>query len=334
MGAVDTAPREKAPPRERRRSPLAGLVRFGLPLLLLAEIVVWSLALPDSFPTETTLTSILSSQATAGMIALAVMVPLIANEFDLSVGSVAGLAAIIAVYLVGESGAAPAVAILAAVAMGALVGAANAAFVVWVRLHSFIATLGMGTVISAAALYITDGEVLFKGLGSGFKDLGQLSFGPIPIAFAYLLVLALVLWFVLEHTPAGRYLTAVGFGRPAARLAGVRVKTMVAASLIASGAIAGFAGAIEGARLASASPTGGNGFMLPAFAAAFLGATTIRRGQFNTWGTVVGVFFLAVGISGLQQAGAPFWVSPLFNGLALLIAVSLTSLAARRGSSG
>lgn len=330
--SVAETPAESPAPVVRRRAPFAWTVRYGLPLLLLAEIVVWSVVLPETFPTETTLTSILSSQATAGIVALAVMVPLIANEFDLSVGSVAGLAAIIAVYLAGEAGANPWLAVAAAVALGTLVGAANAAFVVWVRLHSFIATLGTGTVISAAALYITEGEVLFKDLSNGFRNIGQLTVGPIPIAFFYLLALALILWFVLEHTPAGRYLTAVGFGRPAAQLAGIRVKTMVAASLMASGAIAGFAGAVEGARLASASPTGGSAFLLPAFSAAFLGATTIRRGQFNTWGTVVGVFFLAVGISGLQQAGAPFWVSPLFNGLALLIAVSLTSVAARRGT--
>jgi ribose transport system permease protein len=87
---------------------------------------------------------------------------------------------------------------------------------------------------------------------------------------------------------------------------------------------------IEGSRLASATPTEGPDFLLPAFAAAFLGATTIRRGQFNVWGTLVGVFFLAIGIVGLQQLGAPFWLTPLFNGSALLVAVSLTYISARR----
>jgi ribose transport system permease protein len=220
--------------------------------------------------------------------------------------------------------------ILAVFSLGIAVGFVNAFFVVVVRLSAFIATLGTARVLSGIAPYVRGGRILFRDLPASFVWIGGVGPGGIPRPAIYLLGVGILLWYLLEHTPFSRFLTAVGLGRQAARLAGVCIRGLIASSFLVSGLLASLAGLIEGSRLASATPTEGPDFLLPAFAAAFLGATTIRRGQFNVWGTLVGVFFLAIGIVGLQQLGAPFWLTPLFNGSALLVAVSLTYISARR----
>ena len=133
----------------------------------------------------------------------------------------------------------------------------------------------------------------------------------------------------MGHTPFGRYIYAVGGGREVARLAGINTDLLTILAFTLSGFMAGIAGVLETATVGAAHPDVGPQFLLPAFAAAFLGATTIQPGRFNVLGTVVALFLLAVGIGGFQQLGAPFWVSPVFNGTALLIAVGL---AVRRGS--
>jgi ribose transport system permease protein len=138
------------------------------------------------------------------------------------------------------------------------------------------------------------------------------------------------LYYVLEKTPFGRYLRATGMGRDAARLSGVRVDRYLAASFIAAGILAAVAGALVASRGGTASPALGPEFLLPAYAAAFLGATTIKPGYFNVWGTVIGVVLLAVGSNGLTLMGAQTWVTNIFNGVALMIAVSASVLVGRR----
>jgi ribose transport system permease protein len=303
--------------------------RFGLVIGTLALFGAFSLAIPDTFPTSQNINAILGTQAILGLLALAVMVPLIAGEFDLSLGALMGFSALLVIHLL-EKGVPPVAAILICLCVGFAVGLVNAFFVVIVGLTSFIATLGSSTILGGLALYVSGGKVLFEGIPASFLEIGQSTVFGVPIVFVYLVGLTILLWYLLEHTPFGRLLTAVGFSKPAARLAGLRIRLLTTSSFVVAGTIAALAGVLQASQFATASPTGGPDALLPAFAGAFLGATTVRRGQFNAWGTLVGIYFLAIGIAGLQQAGAPFWVSPVFNGTALLVAVSATYLVGRQ----
>jgi ribose transport system permease protein len=304
--------------------------RWGLVILTLLIFAGFAILLPDTFPTKRNVFAILGSQATLGILALAVMIPLVAGQFDLSVGNILGFSAVFSVWAVGQQGMDATLAIVLTIAIGITVGFVNAFFVVIVGLSAFIATLGTATILGGLALLISGGRVLFGGLSPDFVAVGQTKIGGLPMPFLYLLALVALTWYLLEYTPLGRLLTAVGLGGPAARLAGIRTRGLVTLSFVLAGGLAAIAGVVQGSRLASATATAGPEFLLPAFAGAFLGATTVKRGQFNAWGTFVGVFFLAIGINGLQQLGAPFYASPLFNGSALLIAVSLTFVLARR----
>lgn len=304
---------------------------YGVVLFLLVLIAGFSIALPNLFLTGSNAKAILSGNAVPGILALAVLLPLSAGEFDLSVGATLGFSSVLVAWATIH-GVPFGLACLISIVAGAVIGAINAFLVVKIRVSAFIATLGIGTVLAGGNLLITGGSVLFQGISPSLKTMSQtkILFG-LPAMVFYFFAAALILWYALEQTPLGRYLQATGLGRGAARLSGVRTGRYLALSFIAAGVIAAFAGIVQTGRTGSAGPTIGPEFLLPAYAAAFLGATTIRRGRFNVWGTVTGVFVLAVGVAGLGLLGAPFWVGNVFNGCALIIAVSFAVIVGNRG---
>jgi ribose transport system permease protein len=146
----------------------------------------------------------------------------------------------------------------------------------------------------------------------------------------YGLALAAIVWWIFDHTPMGRRLFFVGRGSEAARLAGVNVDRYRAVSFIVAAVGAAVAGIILSGSLGSVQPSVGPTYLLPAYAGAFLGATTIRPGRFNPWGTIIALYLLTTGIQGLQLLGADVWVSDSFNGAALLLGVGVAQLAGRR----
>jgi ribose transport system permease protein len=188
----------------------------------------------------------------------------------------------------------------------------------------------VATVLAGANLWLTNGSVLFNGIPSSLTRFGQGTLLTIPLIFLYFIAFAVAVWILLEKTPFGRYTQATGFARDAARLVGIRTDRYLAATFIIASTMCSFAGVMQTGHVASATPTIGPEFLLPAYAAAFLGATTIRRGRFNARGTVVGVLLLATGVAGLNLLGAPFWITDVFNGMALLVAVSFAVFVARR----
>ena len=155
----------------------------------------------------------------------------------------------------------------------------------------------------------------------------------IPYAFYYALAAALVMWYIFDYTPLGRKLLFVGRGREVARLNGIAVNKGRVGALVMSGVLASGAGILYAGVLGSADPYSGLNFLLPAFAAAFLGATTIQPGRFNPWGTLVAVYFLATGITGLSMLGIPLWVTNVFNGGALIAAVTISQITRGREAS-
>jgi ribose transport system permease protein len=162
------------------------------------------------------------------------------------------------------------------------------------------------------------------GLDPAYRQIAAAQFAGITVPVWVLLAVAIVSWYVLERTPVGRRLYAVGFNPESARLAGIGVQRLQIGSLVAGGALAALAGALLTSRLNAGDPTVGPSFLLPALTAVFLGSTQFKGGRFNVLGTIVAMYVLAVGIKGLQLAGSPRWVNDLFYGLSLLLAVALS----------
>ncbi len=296
--------------------------------VLVALVALFSLWVPDTFLTTTTLKTLLAQQAITAMVAIGLVLPLAAGVFDLSVGMVLGAGAIVCAWMVGSHDQGVAISIAAALGVGLAVGVINGLLVTKVRIDSFIATLGISACLTALVTWVS-GEQLIIGLPEGFQAISQTEVAGIVLPVFYLFALATVLWFVLEHTPTGRRLYATGGGADAARLAGVRTTRVIFGAFVVCALIASLAGVLQTASLGTGDPSIGPSYLLPAFAAAFLGSTQVRPGRFNVWGTVLAVYVLATGVKGLQLAGAPFWLPDLFNGVALLLAVGLSGLPQR-----
>jgi ribose transport system permease protein len=320
LGITDTET-STAPAPPRRKLGL-GLDRFSGLYVWAALIVLFGILRPDTFLTPENARIIAAEQAITAMIALAVVVALAAGVFDLSVAATLGVSVCVVITL-QSNGYNPVVAALAAVLTGIVIGFVNGFIVVKLHVESLIATLGMSSILAAVAFWITGGKQIVTGISPSFLAWGRESVLGLPAPVYYMAVTALVLWYVLEYTPVGRNLYAVGGNPVAARLAGVRVDRITWGALVVTAAVAAIAGVVLAARLGSATPEVGPGYLLPAFSAAFLGATQIKRGRMNVLGTLVAIFLLATGIKGLQLIGAPSYVNFLFNGLALIIAVAL-----------
>jgi ribose transport system permease protein len=302
------------------------LERAALPLVLVALVVVFSALRPTSFATTDNAAAILGAQAVLVVVALGLLVPLRCGDFDLSVGGTLTLGTMLVAVLNGQHGLPLWISILAALAAGAAVGAVNGFFVLVFGINSFIVTIGIGTFLLGVVSWISDNRIV-SGIDPALLDLVVLTrFLGIPVAFYYALALCLLMWFVFERTPTGRRWLFVGASRDVARLSGIKVARNRWGALITSGAVAALAGVLYVGTTGSADPRGGVAYLLPAFAAAFLGATSIQPGQFNPFGTLVAAYFLLVGITGLQMVGAQPYVQDLFYGGALVLAVAMSQL--------
>lgn len=303
---------------------------YGLPLLMLALIVLFSILLPDTFPTMLNLRSIIADKAIIALLSLAAMIPMVSGKIDLTVGYGIVLWHILAISLQVNYGIPWPVAVLVVVLLSAFVGLLNGILVEVARIDSFIATLGTGTVLYALALWHTGGEQVVGVLPRGFLALNATRIAHLPITGFYVLALAFLLWFVLEHLPIGRYLYAIGANPKSAALNGIPVQRYTIGAFVTSGLLTGVAGVLLASKLRIGQASVGLEYLLPALVGAFLGSTTIKPGRVNVWGTIVGVAILAIGIAGIQQFGGSFWVEPMFNGVTLLIAIGIAGYAQRR----
>jgi ribose transport system permease protein len=303
---------------------------YGLVILMVALIVLFSILLPDTFPTILNVRSILSDKAIIALLSLAATIPMVAGRIDLTVGYGIVLWHILAISLQTMFGLPWPVAVAVVLILGILTGALNGLLVEVARIDSFIATLGTGTVLYALALWHTGGRQMVGTLPDAFYAInGTFVFG-LPITAYYVLAIAVILWVALEYTPIGRYLYAIGANQRAAELNGIPTRKFVIGAFVTSGALTALAGVLLASKLRIGQASVGLEFLLPALVGAFLGSTTIKPGRVNVWGTMVGVMILAVGISGIQQFGGSFWVEPLFNGTTLLIAIGIAGYAQRK----
>ena len=303
---------------------------YGLVILTVFLIGLFSVLLPNTFPTMLNLRSIISDKAIIALLSLGAMIPMAAGRIDLTVGYGIVLWHILAISLQTLVGVPWPIAVAIVLLLGAFTGFLNGLLVEVAKIDSFIATLGTGTVLYALALWHTGGRQMVGVLPDGFYALNNTFIFGLPITGYYLVAITVVMWLVLEYTPVGRYLYAIGANQRAAQLNGIPTRKYVIGAFVASGMMTALAGVILAAKLRIGQASVGLEFLLPALVGAFLGSTTIKPGRVNVWGTVVGVAILAVGISGIQQFGGSFWVEPLFNGVTLLIAIGIAGYAQRK----
>jgi ribose transport system permease protein len=299
--------------------------------LFAVEILIFGIWTPSTFLTVGTARSLADAQAVTTMLALGLVVSLAAGVYDLSIGLTLGASNITVAWALGVHGYAPVPAVALGIAVGIVVGLVNAFLVVVLGIASFIATLATSSVLTAYITWRSNNQQIVIQNNRTLSKLAEAKILGIPWTFVVMLGLGLVLWFVLRYRPIGRHLYATGGGPDAARLAGVRTKLVATGALVVCAAIAGLAGALLTLRISIGDPTLGSPYMIPAFTAAFLGSTQFGRGHFNVWGTVIAVYALATGTKGLALVGGPFWLPDLFNGVALALAVGLSSSAIRAG---
>jgi ribose transport system permease protein len=321
-------PPEPEPTPEPRRAGHGLLSRYAVLLVLVAMIVIYSILAPETFPTFANLRVITGTQAVLIVAVLGLILPFAAGEFDLSFGPVIAWCSTLLAVLTAKQGWPLAPAVLVVLLSAAAWGALNAFFIVGVGISSLITTLGSGTIIIGLTLAVSKSEVL-----AGAPDFlvsvttNQLFGLPLPVYFGF--ALATVVWVLLEHTPLGRYIYFSGEGRDVARLSGLPVDALRAGTLIAGATLCGLAGVINFGRLGSADPNLGMTFLLPGTAAVFLGATVVKPGRFNAWGTVIAVYVLVVGVAGLQLLGGAGWLENVFYGTALIGAVTFAHLVSK-----
>jgi ribose transport system permease protein len=305
--------------------------RYGLVIIFVVVAIFFAILRPNTFAQYANFRSLAIAYSVLAIAALALIVPLVAGRFDISVGANIGMSSIIAAYTMSSLHLPLPVAVLAGVGTGAVIGLINGLLVAYLGVNAIIGTLGVSIVLQGVMNAATGGIPISSGLDEGLTRLSVSLIAGVPTLFLIMLLVALVAWFVLRQTPYGRYLQAVGSNLSAARLTGIPVNRIVFLSFVIAGALAGLAGVLQIAAQGNAdAATGSITFILPALAAAFLGATTWKPGTYNVGGTIIALYFLGMVVSGLSLLGVKPWVTDVFNGAAVIVAIVISAQLRRR----
>ncbi|WP_372892713.1 ABC transporter permease [Rhodosalinus sp.] len=304
--------------------------RFGLVVVWLAFIALFGVLRPDTFLTWSNFSTIFGSEAVLVIVTLGIIIPLTAGDFDLSIAQTLTLVSMATALLDARLDVPLWLVLPIGLGIGALVGVVNGAITIYFRVHSLIVTLGVGTFLHGITLYIGNSQTV-SGVSPILMEwvIIQRYFG-IPVAFYYAIGLAAVIWYMMSYTAFGQQLLFTGRGREVGRLTGVGVGRVRLTAFVISGVLGALAGILYTGTTGSANPNSGTYLLLPAFAAAFLGATCIKPGRFNPWGSVIAVYFLVTGINGLSVLGFRTFVQDLFYGGALVLAVMVSQLVSGR----
>jgi ribose transport system permease protein len=340
MATADQTVKQSKP---TERPPKGGMSRPGLRTaigfqnisavyLLVLVVIVFAIWIPEKFFNTGTLAQVFNENAAPGIVALALVVPLAAGIYDLSIGFILGTVSVFVAYMLGHTDLAPAVCVGLGLLMGVAIGCVNGFIVVFLRVDSFIGTLASGSLLQALIIIISGNTPQTEGITEGFTDIARQKIGSFTLPVFYMLAIATVLWFFLEYRAVGRRTHAAGLAPEAARLAGIRVDMIRFSSLVVSALLAAVAGILVTATVGGGSPEVGGTYLIPAFAAAFLGATQLKGGLFNAWGTVLTVILLGTTYTGLTLAGVPIWTPYIVTGVVLIAALALAGV--KRRSSG
>jgi ribose transport system permease protein len=331
MSPADDLTPEAPRPRRRSAGTLAMSVfrQYSLPILLVVSVLIYSLwggDVSSTFNTSANWQNIAASQAVSGVLTLGILLTLVSGNFDLSIGNICGLSSVMTAAAYSHWHFPLVVGILFGIVLGGAVGGMNGFLSTTLRVDPFIITLGTASIILGFIDWYTHGQAIINGIPGSLVTFGRTNFLGIPEIAWVLAVVALLIYYVLEHTPYGRALHAIGSNRAAAKLVGIRVERTITSAFALTGAFAGVAGVLLLAHTGSGNPTIGPTFTLAALASAFLGAVSFKVGRLNVAGTLVAVFFLGVNIQGLTFAGVQNWITEVFTGMTLILAVALAAV--------
>lgn len=296
------------------------LRRYGTLVALVVIVAIFAIASPGAFGSVANLVNITQQMSLLAIVAIGATLVMVLGEFDLSVSAVVSWAGIASVALFGAGwplGLVFPLVLLSALVMGVVSGVLVARF----ALPSFIATLALGTVIGGLTFWVSNGATLFSGIPPVFRALGRGAILGVPVPTLWLAGVALVFWLVLDQTEFGRRLYAIGGNREAARLVGLPVRRDMVVAFALCALLAALAGLLLTARLGSAHPTGGGGYLLQAYAAVFLGMTAFREGEPSIPGTLLGAAIIAVISNGLTILGVPSFLQDVMTGAIIIAAV-------------
>jgi ribose transport system permease protein len=294
-----------------------------------ALVILFSVLRTDKFMTLTNAEIILEASAIPAILAIGVTIPLAMGDFDLSIGALASFCGIVIGSLLGQHGIATVPALLLVGGLGATVGLINGLIVTRLGLSAFIATLAMGSILTGATFAVSGGTNLYQNFPSSFVVLGSVTPTGISIPVLVAAAIAAICWFLLSATRAGRSIYATGSNPDAATYAGIPVRTYRLLGFVVSSSAAAVAGILLTAQSSAAYVNAGDGFLIPAYAAAFIGAATFRPGVFKVPGTLVGILFTSVLFSGLTFIGVQSYLQNILTGAVLIAAIAL-SVRARR----
>jgi ribose transport system permease protein len=326
-----TDPTPGTPPTPARMSRRGkALESVMLPIAWILVIVGFGIHSPNAFLSVSNFSNIFGSQAVLFVLTIALLMPLTNGDLDLSIGALSGLVSMVVAVLNVNDHVAIVPCIAIGLAVGLFCGLINGLIIVRFDVNPFIITLATGTVFGGIQEWISNEQTI---VGVSTK-LSEWTFDRevlgIPIEFYYGIVIMLIMWYVLTFTAFGQRALFVGQSREVARLSGFRVGSMRIWGFVIAGFIAAISGVLFVGTTGSASAGTGANLLLPAYAAAFLGLTTIQPGRFNALGSGISVYFLATGVAGLELLGAQDYVQSLFYGVVLVIAVVLSRLVNRR----
>jgi len=302
---------------------------WGVLLTFALVFVFFSLDIPGVFFQAANLASISNAALIDALIAAGLTVPLVMGDFDLSVGGMASLSSALCVVLMALHGWSTGTAIVVALLVAVAIGVLNGILVAVLNASAFIITLAMGSVLTGIEFLLTKQQTVNTGLPTSFTDIGSASVAQVIAPVFVVAVIVAVVGLVMSHTVAGREVYAVGANREAARLAGVQVVRRRLIGFTVSAGLAGLAGIFISATLGDSSPSSGAPYLLPAFAAAFLGSVLFPSRRFSVVGAAIAAWLLQMVATGLVEENLEAWTINVFNGAVLILAV-LTALKTRR----
>lgn len=317
--------------RDRRAQLMRLLGTYGTIIVLASMLVIFSALQPATFATIGNFRNIINDMAIGTIVAAGLTVPLVAGDFDLSIGYVASFCGLLVVGLLSSSGLSIPLAIVLVICLGTIIGIVNGIVVSKIGVNAFIATLGTGTIVVGLNYAYSGGIPLQLTQSRQFTNIAIGRIAGVPHLVIIMAVVLALLWVILNRTVQGQHIKAIGVSPESARRAGVAVdRSRIVAFAIAS-TCAAIGGVLMASNLGSGQVTAGDSFMLTSFSAAFLGSAALREGQFHILGTLIGVLTVAVGNNGLAMIGAPIFTQFLFTGCLLVVAVALGGIGRRYG---
>jgi len=293
---------------------------FGIFIAFFALVIILMIISPNAFARPRNLINILKQASINGILSCGMMFVIISGGIDLSAGSTIALSGVVAAYCAQVQGLPVIVPVLAAIAVGAIVGAVNGFGVAYAGLPPFIITLATMTAIRGLALIVSGGSPVY-GLTKKFEELTNTFISGFPVLAVYFIIIVLISGFILTKTVFGRRIYAIGGSELTAKVSGINVKRMKLLVYTICGSLAGIAGLLVASRTVQGSPTAGDGYEMDAIAAVVIGGISMSGGYGKWYGTIVGALLLAVISNGLDILGVSSNYQKIIKGVIIAAAV-------------